>query len=202
MPLPGGAQAIREPWRSAYAQIRAALGWSGSPTNFAGSELCADLGRRPLATLDAMLAKGLNCLLTSSCGRLFDAVAAALGICRERASYEGQAAIELEALSTTRRWTPRRTAIPSRSWSSRIARCSMARRSGPRFCAISARATPRGVIAARFHLGLARAIVDVVDRLRSAAAGERFATVALSGGVFQNRILFEQVSAGLRERRT
>jgi hydrogenase maturation protein HypF len=55
---------------------------------------------------------------------------------------------------------------------------------------------PRAVVAARFHLGLTQAIVDVVDALRD----RRFDTVALSGGVFQNRVLLERVSAGLRAR--
>ena len=66
--------------------------------NFAELELHADLVGEPRATLDAMIASGINAPQASSCGRLFDAVAAALGICRERQAYEGEAAARLEAI--------------------------------------------------------------------------------------------------------
>ena len=66
-----------------------------------------------------------------------------------------------------------------------------------------ARGTPAGVIAARFHRGLARALVSMTVQVRGPERGTRFDTVALSGGCFQNRVLFEETSrrleaAGLR----
>jgi hydrogenase maturation protein HypF len=196
VPMVGGVQAIREPWRNAYAQIRAALGWERFAREHADLELCADLRNRPLATLDAMLAKGLNCPLSSSCGRLFDAVAAALGICRAQACYEGQAAIELEASVDAaaldaagdgypfviERAGGQSVLDPGPMW--------------PALLADLARGTPVPVIAARFHLGLTEAILELVCALSRG----RVDTVALSGGVFQNRLLFERVSGGLRER--
>ncbi len=196
VPMPGGAQAVREPWRNSYAQIRAALGWQRFAREYPDLELYADLQDRPLATLEAMLAKGLNCPLSSSCGRLFDAVAAALGICRDRASYEGQAAIELEASIDAAALAAAGDGYP----------LAIERAAGPwvldaapiwpALLADLTRGTPVPVMAARFHLGLTAAILDLVCALGRG----RFETVALSGGVFQNRLLFEGVSGGLRAR--
>ena len=80
--MPGGAAAVREPWRNLYAHLMAA-------------GLKPD---KPRALLDAMIRNDVNAPLASSCGRLFDAVAAALDICRDRQGHEGEAASRLEAL--------------------------------------------------------------------------------------------------------
>ena len=80
--MPGGAAAVREPWRNLYAHLMAA-----------GLE-----PDRPHALLDAMIRNDVNSPMASSCGRLFDAMAAALGICRDRQGHEGEAASRLEAL--------------------------------------------------------------------------------------------------------
>ena len=82
--MPGGAAAVREPWRNLYAHLHG--GGTGSRTS-------ADT-----ALLDAMIRNGVNSPMASSCGRLFDAMAAALGICRDRQGHEGEAASRLEAL--------------------------------------------------------------------------------------------------------
>ncbi len=196
VPMLGGAQAIREPWRSTYAHLRQAFGWERFVREHGRLELAAWLRARPLATLDAMLAKGLNCPLSSSCGRLFDAVAAALGICRGQASYEGQAALELEAcidpaaldaagsgyLLAIERAVGQSVLNPAPMWQALLADL--------------ARGTPVPVMAARFHLGLADTILDLVGALSDGPAQP----VALSGGVFQNRLLLERVSEGLRAR--
>ena len=92
----GGAQAIKAPWRNTYAHIVSAIGWQQFDEQYQGTDLHTFLSSQPLATMDQMLAKGVNVPLASSCGRLFDAVSAALGICRELAHFEGQGAIELE----------------------------------------------------------------------------------------------------------
>ncbi|MBV8106210.1 MAG: carbamoyltransferase HypF, partial [Hyphomicrobiales bacterium] len=94
----GGAQAAREPWRNLYAHLMAEMGWAAFSLKFAELALYADLSRRPRATLDAMVRRGVNSPMASSCGRLFDAVAAALNICRERQAYEGEAGARLEAI--------------------------------------------------------------------------------------------------------
>ena len=200
VPLIGGAQAIREPWRSAYAHIRAALGWQRFAREYARLELCADLRERPRAILEAMIAKGVNCPQSSSCGRLFDAVAAALGICRDRAGYEGQAAIELEACVTAAALDTAGEGYPfafTASEAVSVLECA------PMWQALlddlMRGATP-AIIAARFHLGLARALLTLTSRLLERNELKCDARVALTGGVFQNRLLFETLAAGLRAR--
>ena len=109
--LPGGEAAIREPWRLALA-LREALGQADLPASWTETErppvevwgadtmLTAACGtaRQQAPFLREMLRRGVNCPLTSSCGRLFDAVSAELGLCLVT-SYEGQAAIRLETLA-------------------------------------------------------------------------------------------------------
>ncbi|PPC90105.1 MAG: carbamoyltransferase HypF, partial [Methylocystis sp.] len=94
--MPGGAQAVREPWRNLYAHLRAADAFDATPSTFGD---WSALEGKPLATIDRMIAQGLNSPLASSCGRLFDAVAAALGVCADRQAYEGEAGARLEALA-------------------------------------------------------------------------------------------------------
>jgi hydrogenase maturation protein HypF len=128
--------------------------------------------------------------LTSSAGRLFDAVAAILGV-RDEIHYEGQAAVELEqrADEAETRGYP---AGLSDSTPIRIRGVDLVRavvddlRGG----------APVPLVAARFHNGLARTIVEVCFALR---ARHRLSTVALSGGVFQNALLAERTARGLEE---
>lgn len=95
--MPGGAAAVREPWRNLYAHLMAEMGWAQFSLNFSELALYAALEARPRTTLDAMINNGVNAPLASSCGRLFDAVAAALGLAKDVQAYEGQAAAALEA---------------------------------------------------------------------------------------------------------
>ncbi|MGL5528655.1 MAG: carbamoyltransferase HypF [Plesiomonas shigelloides] len=92
-PLPGGDKAAREPWRNLLAQCHAAVqDWQNT-----------ELGKilQPYATglLCHAIEREINCPPASSCGRLFDAVAAALGICTDAVSFEGEAACRLESLA-------------------------------------------------------------------------------------------------------
>jgi hydrogenase maturation protein HypF len=96
--LPGGTQAIREPWRNLFAQIVATLGWDSFERQFGTLKIATALRRRPIGIIAKMIEGGVNSPPTSSCGRLFDAVAAALDICPDGIAYEGQAAMELEAI--------------------------------------------------------------------------------------------------------
>lgn len=205
----GGTQAIREPWRNTYAHLLAEMGWLTYKVNFEDLELTRFLEKQPLETFSTLLKKGINVPLASSCGRLFDAVAAAIGVCRERVSYEGQAAIELEA------WIDQGTlqhedealaypfAIPH-------LKATNHEPSGIPYIEPLAMwqailgdmilDTPTPVMAARFHKGLAKIIVTMIDRLTT-KDGERIThTVALSGGVFQNKTLLEQVVTRLEQR--
>ncbi|MCG8652127.1 MAG: carbamoyltransferase HypF, partial [Pirellulales bacterium] len=152
------------------------------------------LTAKPLATLDSMIERRINAPMGVSAGRLFDAVAAALGIRFDRISYEGQAAIELEALAATAPdethayghdvvggtpavidWSP--------LWTELLAD-------------LAAGVAPAR-IAARFHNGVIAATVALSERLAQANALE---AVALSGGVFQNRLLLDGVHSALEER--
>jgi hydrogenase maturation protein HypF len=191
----GGVQAIREPWRITYAHLVAGPGWPRFVERCSGLELYRYLMTKPLATVDRMLETGLNVPLASSCGRLFDAVAAALGLCADRALFEGQGAMELEALAEPRlsaaeppySFNITRQAAggllyldPSPMWEGLLEDL--------------ANSTPVARMASRFHYGLAKAIRDMVARIRGTmAAGAPPSTVALSGGCFQNKLLLEEV---------
>jgi hydrogenase maturation protein HypF len=156
--------------------------------------------------LDTMLKSGLNAPLASSCGRLFDAVAAAVGICRERQGYEGEAAARLEAIvdRDAMQSEPESLAYPFS--------VPLLRGSGVPYIEPKAvwnailgdllLGTPPGIIAARFHRGLARAIAAMTEKLagRDEDGTARFDTVALTGGCFHNQVLLAEVLRLLAQR--
>jgi hydrogenase maturation protein HypF len=186
VPMPGGPAAIREPWRMAAAHLDAACPGT--------TQEHLDVARRNASRWPAvvtMARKGFNAPLTSSAGRLFDAVAAILGV-RDTINYEGQAAVELEQL-----------AVPDEPGSYRAGI-----EPGPPFRVRAGdlvravvddlvEGVPRQVTAARFHNGMASAVEDGCLLLR-----ERHGlnTVALSGGVFQNMLLLDQAVTRLEAR--
>ena len=184
VPLPGGVTAIRQPWRTAAAWLRTA-----------GVELPA-LAERigpEWTAVDQLLSSRLALPTTSSAGRLFDAVAALCGV-RDRVSYEGQAAIELERLAAGVPGVA--DGYPARIDGALVRASDLVRA----VVADLQRGTEPAVVAARFHAGLAAVLV----RAAVGAAGERGRdTVALSGGVFQNLLLLGAIrdgcaAAGLR----
>lgn len=195
--LPGGGQAMREPWRNTYAHLTQAL-TAAEQQRYAGLPLFEFLHDKPCRTLDAMIAGNFNSPPASSCGRLFDAVAAALGICREHVSYEAQAAMELEALVNTsllrieqaRGYT---FAIIEHPHTGLL--CLDARSLWLDLLGDLQHDTRPEVIATRFHIGLANGITDIVLQLQENQV--LFTHVALSGGVFQNRTLFNLVEQRL-----
>ena len=194
--LPGGAYAIYEPWRNTYAHLSASLGWRRFAKQYANLDLHHFLADRPLMLLDQMIDDGINSPVASSAGRLFDAVAGALGVCRERVQYEGQAAIELEALIDTRTLHEEDDA---RAYPFDIVEKGTLLLIDPKPMWIALfddmlRAASVPVMSARFHKGLAMAIVRMTIRL---LVSTQVRTVALSGGVMQNRVLFEQLNARL-----
>ena len=139
----------------------------------------------------AMARKGVNAPLTSSAGRLFDAVAALLGV-RDAINYEGQAAIELEQLADPAERGAYHAAIDARE-AFHVRGADLVRAAAGDLTA----GVPPAVIAARFHNGVAAVVEAACLRIRDRRA---LSTVALSGGVFQNMLLLNQVVARLESR--
>jgi hydrogenase maturation protein HypF len=162
--LPGGAKAVREPWRNLYAHLMAEIGWAEFAMNFSGLEVFDGLAARPREMLDAMIAKNINAPLASSCED--EALGYPFAIPKLRPS--GLPYIE-----------------PLAMWQAILGDLILN--------------TPIPLMAARFHKGLSSIIVKMAVKLaaRNGYDGPRFNTIALSGGCFQNRILFEEVSRRL-----
>lgn len=199
----GGDQASREPWRNLYAHLMAEMGWPTFAMNFRDLDVYSKLDAKPRKLLDAMLANGINAPKASSCGRLFDAAAAAIGLCFERQGYEGEAAAQLEAIADKDALKNGDPALdypfsiprlkgsnlpyvePVGVWNAILG--DLILKTGP------------GIISARFHRGLARVISAMAVKLaqRDSEDGPRFDTVALSGGCFNNRILLELITERL-----
>jgi hydrogenase maturation protein HypF len=181
--MPGGDQAIREPWRMALAHLLDAETGIGP--------LAARLSPRALPTIQTMLQRRLNTPWTSSVGRLFDAVAAIAGV-RDRVSYEGQAAVELEWLATE--------AAPDAAYSFAVETVSggpMIIDTRPLIRAAAEdvqKCMPSACIARRFHSTLVEIIVSACGQIRETS---RLQTVTLSGGVFLNALLTQETSARL-----
>jgi hydrogenase maturation protein HypF len=183
------------------------MGWAIFAMHYAELDLYRFLERQPRAVLDRMLARGVNSPLASSCGRLFDAVAATLGFARERASYEGEGAVEMEAAvdrdclenEDDRLSYPFSIPHPASPGLPYLEPLGM----WTALLGDLISHTPVGVMAARFHRGLANGIVRMVEHIAAPLAapdGAVLPRIALSGGVFQNRILFERVLQGLERR--
>ncbi|MGB0747877.1 MAG: carbamoyltransferase HypF [Magnetospiraceae bacterium] len=187
--LPGGEQAAREPWRNLVAQLFACPEGAEIFQEYGDLPAISQLSAKPLQAVRQMIVDGRFAPLASSTGRLFDAVAAALGMFPDHIQFEGQAAMALEAAVTDLAGgAPYPFAIsngdvvlldPAPLW---VALLRDLRAE-----------TPVGVIAARFHHGLAEGIAKMAQHLAKARLAPRFDTVALTGGVFQNRVLFSAV---------
>ena len=200
--MPGGARAVREPWRNLYAHLLDAIGWDELTKHFVALDLYAHLHDKPRAVLDAMIAKGINAPLASSCGRLFDAVAAALGLCRERQTFEGEAGIRLEALAESAASSGRSATTYSFAINQLPDGDPMEIDPAPMWNMLLddlKKNVPAASISLQFHMGLSMALVEATRQLaRCGVDRPQFDTVALSGGCFQNRMLFESVAAQLR----
>lgn len=185
--LPGGGAAVREPRRSAIALLWEMFGGQAlERINLAPVAAFRDDERRLLA---GMLTRGVNCPATSSAGRLFDGIAAVLGL-GQRSSFEGQAAMRLEHVAdpTLDEAYDVELIAPSESpapwlvdWRPVVEQVLTDLRRG----------TDVGTISARFH----GALVEAISQVAEVAARQ---TVALSGGCFQNRLLVERTVARLR----
>jgi hydrogenase maturation protein HypF len=186
--LPGGDMAIREPWRMALAFLHAAI---DEDVFVLEHPVTSHLSADEKIIFRAMLERGLNSPLTSSCGRLFDAVAALLNV-RHTVSYDGQAAIELEALAEAV-WDDRSyryRVVSNDELPLQLDFLAMF----PEILADIDAGTQSAVIARRFHITVASAAVNLCMRISNATGLDR---IVLSGGVFQNRLLSEMVYSGL-----
>jgi hydrogenase maturation protein HypF len=194
VPLPGGVRAILEPWRCLFAQLETALGFEAVARRWPGLAVIRGLGARPVGTLRTLMERGLNAPRCSSAGRLFDAVAAALGLGGEVISYEGQAAIELEALAAC---APEDSG-PEYPFARTTDDGGVVLDPAPLWPALLddlAAGVAGAVIARRFHLGFCEALAVLGFEI---ARGRGLDTVALSGGVLQNRLVLEGLSGRLR----
>ncbi len=187
VPLPGGAAAIRQPWRMACAWLWTALGEEPAlPRSLAGA-----VSPRAWTQVGRLIQTGTASPMTTSVGRLCDAVAALCGV-RAEVTYEGQAATELEAAcDPTERGSYEMTIGESDGLAVLDPRPAIAAVAADVAAGVSV-----GSIAMRFHAGLARATVGMCAAL---AADRGIGSVVLAGGVFQNRRMLEAVSRGLVE---
>jgi len=185
LPMPGGDAATREPWRMAFSALVRAYGRDLPRLPFID-----EIAERDRRILQQMMAKGINSPLTSSCGRLFDAVAALTGV-RGRVGYEGQAALELEQAIAGDEEGSYPLELTEKDGLLVVDPAPLIRAVVDDLrCRASV-----SVISARFHNALAATIGEVCRRLRAATGQER---VVLSGGVFQNRYLTERASRELQ----
>jgi hydrogenase maturation protein HypF len=186
--MPGGDRAVREPWRMAVAHLADAQG--------EGKSLRQRLEPAALRTVERMLERRFNTPPTSSAGRLFDAVAALAGV-RDRVSYEGQAAMELEWLATE---VPVDGSYPFDVVEVREGdadEITLVLDTRPLIRAVAqdaGKGVAAGIIARRFHSTVAEVIAAVCGRLRQVTG---LGAVALSGGVFLNALLTREVCVRL-----
>jgi hydrogenase maturation protein HypF len=178
VPMPGGERAVVEPWRMAVSHVLNAYGGISR-----GIDLARLLGRSDseIGLVCGMIDRGLNCPMTSSCGRLFDAVSAMCGI-RTRISFEGQAAIELEMAAGEAIGECYPVEIDRKAGGLVISPKALIREIVNDLLA----GTDRRTVSAKFHNWLAASLTEVALALRT-THGINLA--ALSGGCFQNEIL-------------
>src|ERR1700756_4174313 len=190
LPLPGGAAAIHEPWRMAVSYL---VKHYGKNVKKLGLPFLAEIDSRKLSVVLQMMEREINSPRTSSCGRLFDAVAALVGL-RGTVNFEAQAAIELEMAAldsgsesaypldlNLRGTTWEMGAKPLFDWLLRDIR----------------KDTSVAEMSRKFHNGLAVVFVDAAERIRDRTELNR---VCLSGGCFMNALLLETMIAEMKER--
>jgi hydrogenase maturation protein HypF len=186
--MPGGEQAIREPWRMALAHLLDA-GVPDIPVR-------ARLLPTQLQTIERMLQRRFRTPLTSSAGRLFDAVASIAGEA-DRVSYEGQAAIQLEWLASRVAPAGAYPVSVEQVTGNGSAEPPLVIDTRPLITAVAEEASRKvdaSLIARRFHSTLVDVIAHVCNRLRETTGLD---AVVLSGGVFLNALLTSEVSARL-----
>ncbi len=190
VPMPGGTAAIQHPWRMALSYLYTFLGREGV---FKHLDLFAGMGEEKIGILLQQMDKKIHCPLTSSCGRLFDGISALLGLCPS-VSYEGQAAAELEMIADPREKGAYGFASEERGGVEIL-------RLGSLFEEILGdrqKGTDPSTIAGKFHNTLVKMAVASCERIVGQGGPRK---VALSGGVFQNRLLLERMKETFGQRR-
>jgi hydrogenase maturation protein HypF len=188
VPMPGGEQAIRQPWRMALAHLLDAR-----------QEVSLLRDRVPTAAravAQRMIERGFQTPYTSSAGRLFDAVACLAGV-RDRVSYEGQAAVELEALATDVSSDGAYPFDVTEAGCRNPAEALLVVDTRPLIAAVAGdvrAGVAAGVIGRRFHATLVAIVADVCGRIRQQTG---LGVVVLSGGVFLNVLLLREAAARL-----
>lgn len=185
--MPGGSTAIRQPWRMAVAHLLSAYS-----QHLPESLDLLRRNERQWPAVAGLVERGLSAPATSSAGRLFDAVAALLGM-RDTVSYEGQAAIELEQCTDLGEAGSYPVTTTGGAGPLRIPAADLVRA----VVEDLQLGVDPAVISGRFHNGVADMIAEVCTRLRESTG---VSTVALSGGVFQNMLLLHRTTERLRAR--
>ncbi len=186
IPLPGGDAAVRQTWRPALSWLRESFG-NQLPSDLS---IFRQISPREITLVSRMIERGINSALTSSCGRLFDAVASIIGL-RHEVTFEGQAAIELEMIAQSGVEGAYSFDIDP-SEPAQIDMRPMIRQ----IVHDVQSSKPVGEIAARFHNTIAAVISEVCQRIR---ASEKLSRVCLTGGTFQNMYLLGHTMALLRK---
>ncbi len=186
VPLPGGDAAVRQPWRMGLSYLRDTFGDAVPEL----PHLWQAVPEKQRSIVKAMLARNIQTVQTSSCGRLFDAVASLLGL-RHDVNFEGQAAIELEMIASSGVEGHYGFDIPDGLPAQLDFRLMI-----EEIVRDLARHKSVGDIAARFHNTIAIATAEVCSRIRDS---EKISRVCLSGGTFQNVYLQQRAVEGLRK---
>jgi hydrogenase maturation protein HypF len=188
--LPGGDAAAREPWRMACSWLSVAFESERPPIP---RPLAGEIATGDWEAVCRLLETGLNSPLTTSVGRLFDAVAALCGV-RARAVHEGQAAAELEGIASAAEGDAYPLPVVEQGADPGALLVLDARETIRALVADLDRGRGPERAAARFHNALAAATASACER---AAETRGLSRVVLSGGVFQNRLLVERTAARL-----
>ena len=185
--LPGGDAAVKDADRSAYSHMVEAF---GGEDDLPPTDVLERLGEKKLSVLRQMVARGVNSPWTSSLGRLFDAASAIAGVVHT-AHYEAQPAIEFEAAAASGIEEAYPFEVAGKGDAFIIDPRPMIRR----LALDAAAATPKGVMSARFHNGVAAFLAEAARFARDRTG---LGVVALSGGVFQNEYLLKRLYRLLR----
>ena len=203
--LLGGERAMREPWRNTLAQLLSTMTWESFLADYGHLELAKSLKEKSIQTYQSMIRLQKNAPLVSSAGRLFDAVAGAIDLCRESVSFEGQAAMQLQGLAEKAIFDsepdgfsyPLKIGVwpsnglpyldPFPMWQSLLDDLSQRISSA--------------VIALRFHRGLAQGLQQLVLHLQTNRTDcGQIRQIVLSGGVFQNELLAQMLETEFQKR--